>query len=157
MSRMVGVFRLGQDVDLRYTPSGTAAANLSLAYNYGQRDGEGKRPTQWVDATLYGKLAEALAPYLLKGSTVFAVISDMHIETYQRRDQGVGTKLTGTVLALDLLSSGAPSSDAKSHAANQESAHRPQRQASPPSAGTRPSTPSRPPQSVMDMDDDIPF
>jgi single-strand DNA-binding protein len=39
-------------------------ANVSLAFTYGKKGDDGKRPTQWVDASLWGQRAESLAPYI---------------------------------------------------------------------------------------------
>jgi single-strand DNA-binding protein len=63
-----GIARIGKDVEVRYSPSGDAIANISLAFSYGKKQSDGKRATQWVDATLFGKRAESLAPYLKKGN-----------------------------------------------------------------------------------------
>ena len=64
--------RVGRDVELRYTPSGVAVAAIALAYEYGRKDQQtGKRPTQWVEVTMWGKTAEALSQYLIKGKQVF--------------------------------------------------------------------------------------
>ena len=68
--RANGLARIGKDAEVRYSPNGDAIANLSLAFTYGKKGTDGKRPTQWVDATLWGKRAESLAPYLKKGGQI---------------------------------------------------------------------------------------
>lgn len=93
--------RIGNDPQLRYTQSGTAALNLSLAYNYGQKGEDGKKPTQWLEAIMWGKQAEALQPYLAKGDQVVVSVDDLHVETYDRKDGGTGVKLTGRVVGFD--------------------------------------------------------
>ena len=62
---LTGLCRLGADADIRYLQDGTAVANLNLAYNYGKKDNEGKRPTQWIKASIWGVRAENSAPYLV--------------------------------------------------------------------------------------------
>lgn len=102
-------FRIGNDPQLRYTPGNNSSAviNLSLATSYGQKDpSTGKRPTQWVDATLWGKHAEALAPYLVKGGEVNVTLDELHIEQYEGRN-GPGHKLVGKISRLKLVG-GAP-------------------------------------------------
>jgi single-strand DNA-binding protein len=101
MAIISGLFRIGRDAEVRHTPSGDAVINLSLAYNYGPRK-DGK--TQWIEASLWGKLAEALAPYLKKGGQIDAIIEDPHIETFQGKN-GEGTKLVGRVLKIELAGS----------------------------------------------------
>lgn len=100
MAQIVGVFRLGRDAEVRHIPSGEAVCNLSLAFNYGKKQSDGKRPSQWIDASLWGKRAASLAQYLTKGSMVYAVISDPHIEEYEGKN-GRGHKLAGTVSEIE--------------------------------------------------------
>lgn len=102
MAHLYGLARLGRDAEVRYTPSGDAVANLSLAFTYGRKGNDGKRPTQWVDGSLWGKLAEAIAPYLLKGGLVAVTLEDVHLETFTKSDGTSSTKLTGKVSAIEL-------------------------------------------------------
>jgi len=97
--------RLGKDATIRYTPGGDAVANLSLAYNYGKKDGEGKRPSQWVSATLWGERATKLAQYLLKGQQLCVTLDDIHVETYERREGGTGVNLKARVVSLEFAGS----------------------------------------------------
>ena len=70
-NRVILVGNLTRDVELRYTPSGTAVTDIGLAVN--ERI---KRNEQWVeeahffDITLWGRTAEVAAEYLSKGSSV---------------------------------------------------------------------------------------
>jgi single-strand DNA-binding protein len=99
--KTIGLARLGRDAEIRYTPGGDAVCNLSLAVNYGQKDQSGNRPTQWIDASLWGKRAEALAQYLVKGSVHCFTLEDIHLETYQGKN-GEGVKLVARVLDVEL-------------------------------------------------------
>lgn len=103
MAQLFDTFRIGNDPELRYLGDGTPVCNLSLAFNYGKRDGAGKRPTQWVDAVLWGKHAESVSPYLVKGGEVTCTIDDPHIETFTKGDGSLGTKLTGRISLLKLV------------------------------------------------------
>lgn len=100
--KLIGVARLGKDVELRYTPAGKAVANLSLAYNYGQKGQDVNRLTQWVEASLWGKQAESLAPYLLKGVVFNVACRDVHIETFEGKN-GTGHKLVGTIMDIEFV------------------------------------------------------
>jgi len=100
--KLIGVARLGKDVEVRFTPSGKQVANLSLAYNFGQKDAEGRRQTQWVDAALWGDQAERLQQYLLKGTVLNVICRDVHIETFEGRN-GTGYKLVGTVADIEFI------------------------------------------------------
>lgn len=104
MASLFGLARIGRDAEVRFLQDGTAVANLSLAFSYGRKV-DGKRPTQWVDAAMFGKRAEALAPYLLKGGMVSVTLEDVHIETYQGKN-GEGHKLAGTITQIELAGDG---------------------------------------------------
>lgn len=104
--KMIVLGRLGRDAELRYTPQNEPVMNLALAYNYGKKE-NGNQPTQWLDATCWGKRAEALAQYMLKGQQLMVTVSDVHIETYEGKD-GPGHKLVGRVEDIEF---GAPPSD----------------------------------------------
>ena len=56
---------LGKDAEVKYLANGDAIANFSVA------DSQGKdKPTLWWNCGLYGKRAESLAQYLVKGQAV---------------------------------------------------------------------------------------
>lgn len=132
-----GLARIGRDVELRRTANGDAVAGLSLAFSYGRKGEDGKRPTQWVDASLWGKRAEALAPYLVKGCLIAVTLEDVHIETYQSA-KGEGYKLVGRVLDIELAVGGERQSSAPA-------APPPRKAAASASSG------------FDDMDSDVPF
>jgi single-strand DNA-binding protein len=74
--------RLGNDPDTRYTPSGDAVTNISIACGWKGKDKEG---TEWIKITAFGKLAEIMAQYLSKGSQVF-VEGRMKTDKWQDKD-----------------------------------------------------------------------
>lgn len=101
--KMIGLARLGRDAgEPKYTGKGDAVVNLSLAYEYGRKGEDGKRPTQWIDATLFGKRAEVLAQYLTKGSLILAELEGVHVETYKDREGNERTKLAAVVVDVGL-------------------------------------------------------
>lgn len=98
MSKMYGLMRLGRDAEIRTTPNGERVANLSLVYNYGRKDAAtGERPSQWVDAAFWGERAEAIAPFLSKGSMHLFSLSDVHIEKYTDKNGYEAFKMAGRV------------------------------------------------------------
>jgi single-strand DNA-binding protein len=66
------VGNLGNDPEMRYTPSGMAVTNLSIATNRRWTDNEGKQQeeTVWFRVSAWGKLAETCNQYLGKGRLV---------------------------------------------------------------------------------------
>lgn len=146
--KTIGMARLGRDAEIRYTPGGDAVCNLSLAVNFGKKDDQGNRPTQWYDATLWGTRAEALAQYLVKGSVHCFTLDELHIEAFQRQDGTTGTKLSCRVLDVEL----GPRVSGEAGAAPARTGQTPP--ARNPSA---PKPAPKPAPNFSDMDDDIPF
>ena len=70
--RLIIVGNLGRDVELRYTPQGTAVANFTMAVSrrYNTADGQQKEETKWFRVSVFGKQAETVNEYLSKGSKV---------------------------------------------------------------------------------------
>lgn len=101
MATIAGLFRLGRDAELRKVEDGTSVLNLALAYNHGQKGQDGKRPSQWVDAAMFGKRAEAIAQYLTKGVSVFATLDDPYVHTYTKKDGGTGSTLRAKVSQIE--------------------------------------------------------
>lgn len=158
MPQLIGVARLGRDAEVRHTPNGDTVTNLSLAFNYGRKGDDGKRPTQWVDAALWGQRAEKLAEWLVKGQQVYVVVDDVHIETYDLRDGGQGSKLAGNIQTIEFA--GSPPQSAGGDGAQRQAA--PSRAPAPARAPARSPAPA-PARSgwastgFADMDDDVPF
>ena len=100
--KVIGLCRIGKDVELRYSPSGDAVATLALSFTFGKKGTDGRRPTQWVDAALWGKRAEALVPYLQKGGQIVVELSEVHNQTYESA-KGGGTKMVGKVDNIELV------------------------------------------------------
>jgi single-strand DNA-binding protein len=73
LAKMLLVGNLGRDADLRYTPKGTAVLEFSLATNERWTDAGGAQQelTQWFRVTVWGRQAESLKPFLVKGKQVF--------------------------------------------------------------------------------------
>lgn len=145
---LTGLARIGKDAELRYTASNEPVANLSLAFNYGRKGDDGKRPTQWIEASVWGKRAESLAPHLLKGKQVDVVLEEPHIETFEGRN-GTGYKLVGRVLSIEFAS------DGQRQDAQQQETRAPAPR--PAAAPARPQPPASSQGGFGDFDDDIPF
>ena len=131
MATLTGLFTLGRDAETRVTQNGTTVITLAVAYNYGRKGDDGKKPSQWVRASMFGKQAEALIPYLTKGKQVSLVIRDLHIATFQKQDGSTGTSLEGVADFDDFARKPKEAGDAPAPAP--KPAPRP---APPPSAGS---------------------
>jgi len=73
INKAILVGRLGKDPEIRYTPSGTAIANFTMATseNYKDKDGQKQERTEWHRIVAFGKLAEICGEYLAKGKQVY--------------------------------------------------------------------------------------
>ncbi len=72
-NKVILVGNLTRDVELKYTPSGTAIAKFGLATNRSYKDtmtGENKQEVMFIDITVFGRSAEIANQYLAKGRRV---------------------------------------------------------------------------------------
>ncbi|WP_456470024.1 single-stranded DNA-binding protein [Caminibacter sp.] len=72
-NKIILVGNLTRDVELKYTPTGTAIAKFGLATNRTYKDsvtGENKQETMFIDITVFGRSAEIANQYLRKGRRV---------------------------------------------------------------------------------------
>jgi single-strand DNA-binding protein len=70
-NRVIFVGNLTRDVEVRYTPGGTPAANFGLAVNSKFKQGDdAKEEVLFIDVVVFGKQAEACGQYLAKGRQV---------------------------------------------------------------------------------------
>jgi len=153
MPTLTDIGRIGRDAELRYTPSGDPVCNLAIACEYGRKGNDGKRPTQWVDATLWGKQAEAMAQYLVKGQQVHFTIDDAHVEVFTKSDQTQGVKLTGRVIIIKFA--GSPPQQSQSNQQSQQQRQQ-QRNQQRPAAQQKNQQGTNGPD-YESFDDDIPF
>lgn len=123
---------LGKDAEVRFLPNGDPVASFSVA------DSQGKdKRTIWWRCSLFGKRAESLAPYLLKGAHI-TVTGNVTERAYT--DKNGIEKVAQEVRVADLALQGG-----KRDGERTEPAAAPAKPAK--SAGS----------GFDDMDDDIPF
>ena len=99
---MSGIGRIGRDAELKYTSSGMAVCNVTMAFNTGYGD---RKATTWVDVTIWGNQAEGLAVHLLKGTAIVAYLKDIKLEEFDKRDGTRGAKITGVLVDLEFAGS----------------------------------------------------
>ena len=73
VNRVILIGNLGRDPELRYTQSGQAVTNFSIATNekWKDKDGQPHERTEWHRIIVWGKPAENCAQYLQKGRSVY--------------------------------------------------------------------------------------
>jgi single-strand DNA-binding protein len=98
VNKVILVGRLGQNPEVRNTPSGAAVANFSVATNESWMDKSGQKQerTEWHKVVVWGKLAELCQQYLTKGRQVYLEGS---LQTRQWQDKDNQTKYTTEIRA----------------------------------------------------------
>lgn len=72
VNKVILLGRLGQNPELKYTPSGAAVCQFSLATSENwMKDGQKQEKTEWHRVVVWGKLAELCNQYLQKGRQVY--------------------------------------------------------------------------------------
>lgn len=78
------VGRLCKDVEVKYTGSGMAIGNLSVANNYTKKTGsEYKDDVNYFDVSVFGKQCESLQAYLKRGTQI-CVTGEMRQERWEK-------------------------------------------------------------------------
>lgn len=85
-NRVIFMGNLTRDVEVRYTPSGTAVTDITLAANRKYKDQD---ETTFVDVTLWGRTAEIAGEYLAKGSSALV---EGRLQQDQWEDKQTGQK-----------------------------------------------------------------
>lgn len=87
LNKVMIIGRLGQDPEMRYTPSGRPLTKFQLAANrsWTTADGEKKTDTEWFNIVAWGKLAEICNQYLKKGQQVY-IEGRLHTRRWQDDD-----------------------------------------------------------------------
>jgi single-strand DNA-binding protein len=89
LNRVLLIGNLTRDPEVRYTPKGTAVAEIGLAINrtYSGEDGEKKEETTFVDVTIWARQAEIAGQYLKKGRQVF-IEGRLQLDTWDDKQTG---------------------------------------------------------------------
>jgi single-strand DNA-binding protein len=156
INKVILVGRLGRDPETRYTSSGQAVCNFTMATDesFKSRTGERQQRTEWHRVVMWAKLAEIAQQYLKKGQLVYI---EGRLQTRQWDDKRDGSKKTTTeIVAITMKMLGGRSEGAAAGAsagtAGAGSPARPQDEFEP---GPVPDEPQAPGPEISD--EDIPF
>lgn len=94
VNKVILVGNLGRDAEVRYTPGGAAVARFSIATTevWNDKGGQRQERTEWHNIDLWGKQAESLSEYLVKGKQVY-IEGRLQTDEYTDKD-GVKRKAT---------------------------------------------------------------
>lgn len=102
VNKVIIVGNLGNDPEMRYTPSGDAVANITVATTESWKDkasGEKKEATEWHRVTMFKRLAEVAGQYLKKGSQVYI---EGKLKTRKWQDKDGNDRYTTEINADDM-------------------------------------------------------
>lgn len=106
VNKVILLGRLGQDPELKYTPSGAPVCNFSLATSefWADKNGQKQERTEWHRVVVWGKLAELCNQYLGKGRQAFV---EGRLQTRSWDDQNGQKKYTTEIVATTVQFIGA--------------------------------------------------
>ena len=98
LNKCLIIGNLGRDPEMRYTPSGQAVTQFTVAVNRNYKDSQGERQeeTEWFRVVAWGQQAEFAAEYLRKGQKVFV---EGRIQTRQWEGQDGQKRYTTELVA----------------------------------------------------------
>lgn len=135
-NKVILMGNLTRDVELRYTQSGSAIANVSLAVNrHWVQDGQKKEEVTFVEIVFFAKPAETIAQYCKKGSSLL-VEGRLKLDTWEDKQTGQKRSKLMVVGESFQFVGGGPKSESKSE--------------------SRP-IPSRETTGELPVEDDVPF
>ena len=168
VNKVILVGNLGKDPEVRYTPSGSAVANVTIATSDQWKDkqtGEQQERTEWHRVVFFNRLAEVVGEYVKKGQQIYV---EGRIQTRKWQDQSGQDRWTTEIVANEMQMLGGRGGGGGGGGAGSgfdqgmDQSQPPQRSA--PQAqgqgGGQPAAPASAPAqggAYEDFDDDIPF
>lgn len=98
INKVILVGSLGKDPETRFTASGQAVCNFSMATSekFKDKSGASQERTEWHNIQAWGKLAEICGEYLSKGKLVYI---EGRIQTRKWQDKDGNARYTTEIIA----------------------------------------------------------
>ncbi|MED5620746.1 single-stranded DNA-binding protein [Ideonella sp. BN130291] len=165
VNKVILIGNLGRDPEVRYTPSGSAVCNVSVATtrNWKNKDsGERQEETEWHRVVFYDRLAEIAGEYLKKGRPVYV---EGRLKTRKWQKDGADQYTTEIIATeMQLLGSregmgggGGGDEGGGGYSRDAEGGGAPRSAPAPRAPAQRPAPAPKSSTGFDDMDDDIPF
>ena len=160
VNKVIIVGNMGNDPDMKYTTSGTAICNISVATSESWKDkqtGEQHKKTEWHRIVAFQRLAEIMGEYLRKGSQVYI---EGKLQTRKWQDQNGNDRYTTEIIAREMQMLGGRGDNQSSGGGRQGSSQRGsgfrKTEDKKPEPDTTPESQPAPADDSF-QDDDIPF
>lgn len=103
VNKVILVGNVGQDPEVKYTPSGTPVAKFSLATNerFKDRSDEWQERTEWHNIIAWQRLAEIAGEYVKKGSKLY-IEGKLQTSSWDDRQSG-GKRYRTEIVARDIV------------------------------------------------------
>lgn len=167
VNKVIVIGNLGRDPEVRYTPSGSAVCNVTVATTRSwksKESGEKVEETEWHRIVFYDRLAEIAGEYLKKGRSIYV---EGRLKTRKWTDKDGAEKYTTEIIAQEMnmlggregMGGGAGGGEEEGGGGYSERSAPQQRSA--PAVRPQASAPRPAPKAAStgfdNMDDDIPF
>ena len=153
LNKVMLIGNLTRDPELRYTPKGTAVADIALAINrvWNNDQGQKQEETTFVDVTLWGRQAELAQQYLSKGRGAY-IEGRLQMDTWDDKETGKKrSKLKVIGETLQFMPDGKGSAGGGGQSDRPQASRAPQQSSGPPQGA------SAAPADDFQEEDDIPF
>ena len=160
VNKVILIGNLGNDPEVRYTPSGSAVANITLATTESLRDkqsGESQERTEWHRIVFFNRLAEIVGEYLRKGSKIY-VEGSLRTRKWQDKN-GIDRYTTETIAnEMQMLDSRNANAQNASHQHQNTAAQNASSSSQTAASATAETTSATDAAPAMEtLEDDIPF
>ncbi len=110
VNKVILVGNVGQDPEVKYSPSGIPSAKFSLATNerFKDRSGEWQERVEWHSIVAWQRLAEIVGEFVTTGSKVY-IEGKLQTSSWEDRQSGQ-TRYRTAIVARDLVLLGSRSS-----------------------------------------------
>lgn len=140
INKVILIGNVGKDPEIRYTPSGSAICNISLATTRSWKDktsGDKQEETEWHRVVFYDRLAEVVGEYVKKGKPIYV---EGRLKTRKWQNKEGQDVYTTEIIANEMQLLGGRDDSQQPSAPRPAPAARPAAKAG-----------------IADMDDDIPW
>jgi single-strand DNA-binding protein len=102
LNKVMIIGHLGRDPEMRFTPSGRAVTNFSVATsrNWTSAEGQRRSETEWFNVIAWGQLAEICNQYLKKGQQVYV---EGRLQTRKWEDEQGNKRSSTEVVAREMV------------------------------------------------------